>query len=91
MTVTSSGFGLTSTSWAGQTFMSAVTGQAMRIDLDLFCAGCTGTTPNLTVSIRATTGTPALPTGADLAVATIPGFSSGSGGYFTANFASPAT
>jgi len=32
-----------------------------------------------------------LPTGADLATATIPGFNSGAGGYFTANFASPAT
>jgi hypothetical protein len=91
LTVTSSGFGMTSTSWAAQTFLSAVTGQATRIDLDLFCSGCTGTTPNLTVSIRATTGSPAVPTGADLAVATIPGFSSGSGGYFTATFASPAT
>src|SRR6185369_8816274 len=41
-----------------------------------------------TVSIRATTGN--VPTGADLAVATIPGFNSGSGGYFSANFSAPA-
>lgn len=90
-TVTNSGFGVNSTSWAGQTFQAATTGQLVRIDLDLFCSGCTGTTPNLTVSIRATTGTPALPTGADLATASIPGFNTGAGGYFAANFSTPAT
>jgi hypothetical protein len=89
LNVTTSGFAVNATAWAGQTFLAATTGQLTRVDLDLFCSGCTGTTPNLTVSIRATTGTPALPTGADLATATIPGFSSGSGGYFTANFAAP--
>src|SRR5262249_43331399 len=41
------------------------------------------------VSIRATTGSPAVPTGADLATATITGFSSGAGGFFSANFSSP--
>lgn len=90
-TVTGNGFGFTNTSWAGQTFTPAVNGQLKRIDLDLFCSGCTGTTPNLTVSIRATTGSPAVPTGADLATATITGFSSGAAGYFTANFGSPPT
>ena len=89
LTVTTSGFGFTSTSWAGQTFTPAVTGSLSRVDLDLFCSNCTDTTPNLTVSIRATTGN--VPTGADLAVATIPGFNSGSGGYFSANFSAPAT
>src|SRR5262249_41360590 len=52
-------------------------------------SGCTGTAPNITASIRATSG--GLPTGADLATATIPGFSSGSGAFFTATFGSPAT
>src|SRR5207248_4290892 len=88
-TVTNSGFGFNSTSWAGQTFKAGVTGQLTRMDVDLFCSGCTGTTPNITVSIRATTGSPAVPTGADLATATITGFSSGAGGYFTATFATP--
>jgi hypothetical protein len=87
--VTTSGFGFNSTAWAGQTFTAGVTGDLTRVDLDLFCSGCTGTTPNITVSIRATAGSPAVPTGADLASATIPGFSSGAGGYFSANFASP--
>jgi hypothetical protein len=91
LVVTSSGFGVTTTAWAGQTFTPAATGLLVRTDLDLFCAGCTGTTPNLTVSIRATAGTPAVPTGPDLAVATIPGFSTPSGGYFAAEFASPVT
>jgi hypothetical protein len=91
LTVTNSGFGFNSTAWAGQTFLQAVTGPVTRIDLNLFCSSCTGTTPNLTVSIRATAGAPAVPTGADLATATIPGFSSGAGGFFSANFATPAT
>ena len=89
--VTNNGFGVTSTSWAGQTFTPAVTGPVTEVDLDLFCSSCTGTTPNLTVSIRATTGATPVPTGADLASATIPGFNSGSGGFFAATFASPPT
>jgi len=89
LTVTTSGFGFTSTSWAGQTFTPAVTGNLSRLDLDLFCSSCTGTTPNLIVSIRATAGN--VPTGSDLAAATISGFNSGSGGYFSANFSTPAT
>jgi hypothetical protein len=88
-TVTNSGFGFDTTNWFGQTFTAGVTGTLSRADIDLFCSGCTGTTPNITVSVRATSGN--LPTGADLATATIPGFSSGSGGFFTANFATPPT
>lgn len=91
LTVTSSGFGMNSTTWIAQTFTPSVTGALTRVDLDLFCSGCTGTNPNLTVSIRATAGSPQVPVGADLATATIPGFSSGAGGYFSAVFASPVT
>ncbi|MGE4069583.1 MAG: beta strand repeat-containing protein [Lysobacterales bacterium] len=87
--VTTSGFGFTSTAWFGQTFTAGASGQLTQVDVNLFCSGCTGTTPNITVSIRAASGD--LPTGADLATATIPGFSSGAGGYFTATFASPPT
>ena len=89
--VTSNGFGFTSTSWAGQTFTPAVSGQLTRLDVSLFCSGCSGTTPDLTVSIRATTGATPVPTGADLATATITGFSDNTGAYFTANFSTPAT
>src|ERR1700727_188197 len=55
----------------------------------LFCTGCTGSTPDLTLSIRATSG--GLPTGADLASATIAGFNNGAATYHTASFASPIT
>lgn len=90
-TVTSSGFGFSSTAWVAQTFTPTVSGEMTQADLNLFCSGCTGTTPNLTVSIRATTGTTPVPTGADLATGTIAGFNSGSGGYYSAVFASPLT
>ena len=89
LSVTNSGFGFNVTNWVGQTFEPAVTGQMTRADLNLFCSGCTGTFPNLTVSVRATAG--GVPTGADLATATIPGFNSGAGGFFAANFLTPAT
>jgi hypothetical protein len=90
-TVTNSGFGFNSTSWAGQTFIAGATGPVTRADIDFFCSGCTGTTPNLTIAIRAATGSPALPTGPDLATATITGFNTGAGGYFSAFFATPTT
>jgi uncharacterized repeat protein (TIGR01451 family) len=86
-TTTGTSFG--TTSWGGQTFIPAVTGQLVKVDVQLFCSGCTGTTPNLTLSIRNTSG--GLPTGADLATATISGFSSGTASYYTASFGSPPT
>ncbi len=89
-TVGTSGVGITITTWGGQAFTPAVTGLLTRIDINLFCSGCTGTTPNLTLSLRATSG--GLTTGADLASATITGFGNGGvASYFTANFGSPAT
>ena len=91
-TVTPNGFGITNTSWAGQTFTPTVTGQLKRVDVELFCAACTTNSPNITLSIRATTGSPAVPTGADLATATLPGFNDGgAGGPKTFTFASPIT
>jgi hypothetical protein len=86
-TATGTSFG--TTSWGGQTFIPAVTGTLVKADVQLFCSGCTGTTPNLTLSVRNTSA--GLPTGADLATATIPGFSSGSGIYYTVTFGAPAT
>ncbi|MGN6183495.1 MAG: beta strand repeat-containing protein [Thermoanaerobaculia bacterium] len=88
-TVGTSGVGITTTTWGGQTFTPSVTGQLVRVDVNLFCSGCNGTIPNLTLSLRATSGN--LPTGADLASATIPGFNSGASGYYTATFGSPVT
>ncbi len=70
-----SGVGITTTTWGGQTFTPSVNGLLTAADINLFCSGCTGTTPNLTVSLRATSG--GLPTGADLATGTITGFGNG--------------
>jgi len=86
--VSDNGFAFSSTAWAGQTFTAGVSGQLTQLDADLFCSGCTGTTPNLTVSIRAT-NVSGVPTGADLASATLTGFSGS--GYFAVTFGSPAT
>ncbi|HLX09890.1 MAG TPA: carboxypeptidase regulatory-like domain-containing protein [Thermoanaerobaculia bacterium] len=83
-----SGVGITTTTWGGQTFTPGRSGVVTEVDINLFCSGCTGTTPNLTLSIRATSG--GLPTGADLASATITGFSNGgAASFFTATFGTP--
>ncbi len=84
-----SGNGVTTTSWTSQTFIPAVSGPLVRADINLFCSGCTGTAPSVTVSLRATTA--GLPTGADLAATTFTTSTSGAGGFFTATFTSPAT
>lgn len=86
-TVGTSGVGVTTTTWGGQTFTPSRSGALTRLDVRLFCSGCTGTTPDLTVSIRATSG--GLPTGSDLATGTIAGFSSGADGSYAATFATP--
>ncbi|HSC50007.1 MAG TPA: carboxypeptidase-like regulatory domain-containing protein [Gaiellaceae bacterium] len=90
--VGANGFGFTNTSWAGQTFTPTVTGQLKRVDVELFCSACTATSPNVTLSIRNTTGATPVPTGADLATATLPGFNDGgAGGLKTFTFPSPIT
>jgi len=86
---TTTGTSFATTSWGGQTFIPAITGKLVKVDVQLFCSACTGTTPNLTLSIRSTSG--GLPTGADLATATISGFSNGSGVYYTGSFGAPPT
>ncbi|MGH9829008.1 MAG: hypothetical protein ACREDR_37800, partial [Blastocatellia bacterium] len=87
-TLGTSGVGVTTTTWGGQTFTPSVTGKVTRVDLNMFCSGCTGTTPNLTLSIRATSAN--LPTGADIASGTITGFSNGGvASFFTVTFATP--
>jgi hypothetical protein len=90
--VTGSGVGITITNWGGQTFTPTNSGQIVKADIRLFCSGCTGTTPNLTLSVRATTNnTPAssVPTGADLGSCTIPGFNSGSSLFYSCTFGTP--
>jgi hypothetical protein len=88
-TIGSNGASFGATTFAGQTFTPGVTGALASADISLFCSGCSGTFPNLTLSVRATSG--GLPTGADLATTTIPGFNSGAATYFTGTFASPPT
>src|ERR1044072_7012478 len=88
-----SGTGLNTTQWLGQTFVRGVTGKLARIDMALFCASCSGTDQPITVEVRTTdssSGT-ALPTSTVLATTTIAGFNSGSSSTFSAVFASPAT
>jgi MBG domain-containing protein/carboxypeptidase family protein/Big-like domain-containing protein len=81
------GVGINTGTFGGQTFTAGMTGQLLKADINLFCAGCSGTTPNLTLSVRATSG--GLPTGPDLTTATIPGFSSGAAVFYAGTF-SPA-
>jgi hypothetical protein len=73
--------------WSSQTFTAGITGQLSAVDVYIYCGACTGTTPNITVSIRATSAD--VPTGADLATATIPGFNSATASYRNAAFSSP--
>jgi hypothetical protein len=89
-----SGFGFTNTSWVAQTFTAGVTGQLSSADVFLFCSGCSGTNPSITMSLRASSGTGqvGLPTGSDLASTTVAGFNdNAAGGYHGATFASPPT
>ncbi|HEX3122573.1 MAG TPA: carboxypeptidase regulatory-like domain-containing protein, partial [Rhodanobacteraceae bacterium] len=73
-----------------QTFTPAVTDRIRQLDLAIVCAtyDCS-TVPDVTVSIRATAGTPAAPTGPDLATATILKKDIAPGGYVSVAFASP--
>ncbi len=75
--------------WFGQTFKAGTSGPLTAADVRMFCNGCSGTAPDITVSIRAVADNK--PTGPDLAVATIPGFLSPTGAYYKATFASPMT
>ncbi|WP_313918637.1 carboxypeptidase regulatory-like domain-containing protein [Tahibacter sp.] len=89
-TLGTQGAGTTATTWLGQTFTPAITGPVVKVDLNLFSLNCAAVSmPNLTVSIRNAAAN--LPTGADLATATIGGFCNGAGAYFTATFAPPVT
>jgi len=87
--LSSSGSGVDTVNWGGQTFTAGLTGPLARADVNVFCSACTGTFPNLTLSLRATSGN--LPTGPDLATATLTGTNGAAAGYLTATFANPAT
>jgi hypothetical protein len=86
-TTTGTGFG--TPNWTGQTFIAGVSGLLVKADGQIFCNGCGATPPDLTLSVRATAA--GLPTGADLATATILGSQFASGGtvLFTGTFGTP--
>ena len=88
-TVSNSGNAITTTTWEAQTFIPGTSGQLSQIDADLFCSACSGTDQPITVDIRSTSG--GAPTSTILATTTIPGFSSGSGQFYSATFSTPAT
>ncbi len=78
---------LDATTWWAQTFTAGVTGTLEKADINLFCSGCTGTAPNLTLALRATSS--GAPTGADIASTTLIGSASGATSYFSGTFSSP--
>jgi hypothetical protein len=86
-TTTGTGFG--AANWTGQTFIAGITGPLVQVDVQLFCFGCGATPPNVAVSIRNTSA--GLPSGADLASATISGaiFADGSTQIATATLSAP--
>ncbi|HYH08004.1 MAG TPA: carboxypeptidase regulatory-like domain-containing protein [Thermoanaerobaculia bacterium] len=89
-TLGTQGAGFNTVTWLGQTFTAAVSGPVTRVDLNFFSLNCGAVTmPNVTVAIRNAAAN--LPTGADLATATVTGFCNGAGGWFTAHFATPFT
>jgi kumamolisin len=88
LSVGSTGNAITTSTWQGQTFVPGVSGSLSRLDLDLFCSGCSGTDPALTVEIRTTSG--GLPTGTVLASTTIAGFSGATAAFYSAVFGAPA-
>ena len=77
------------TAWVGQSFTPALSGRLTRVDVNLFCSFCSGTPPSILVGVRATSG--GLPTGPDLATATIPTIALSGQAYYSAIFATPAT
>ena len=85
--LSTTGVAVSATTWGGQTFTPAISGSLIKADINLFCSNCTGTTPDLILSVRATAS--GLPTGADLATATITGFNSNAGIDYTGVFSTP--
>jgi hypothetical protein len=83
-----SGYGFNNTSLIGQTFTAGTTGKLERAYAYIFCAGCSGTNPNLTLELRTTSsGLPNMSAGGLLASSTIAGTADGAGGIFDFSFA----
>jgi len=75
------------TQLVGQTFTPAISGNLTKLDINLFCSGCSGPDTPVTVEIRTTSG--GVPTATVLASTTIPGFSVANPAFYTATFSSP--
>ncbi|MEA2568905.1 MAG: trimeric autotransporter adhesin, partial [Acidobacteriota bacterium] len=87
-----SGYGFSNTAFIGQTFTPSVTATLTKVDASMFCSGCSGANPNITLEVRTTSaGLPVMTAGGLLASATITGFSSGSSSTKTFVFATPPT
>jgi hypothetical protein len=83
-----SGYPFSNTSLIGQTFTAGTTGKLERAYAYIFCAGCSGTNPNLTLELRTTSsGLPNMSAGGLLASSTIAGTADGAGGMFEFSFA----
>ena len=89
--VSPTGFGFTNTSWAGQTFTPTVSGQLKRVDVELFCSGCTAAGPEHHSVDPGDVRHDAVPARIS-ATATIAGFNDGgAGGLQTFTFATPVS
>ena len=77
----------TSVTWVGQTLVPAVTGALTRLDVSLFCVLCAGSSPEIIVDGKTTSG--GLPTATVLATTTLAGSSGGASTFFSAVFAEP--
>src|ERR1051326_432424 len=75
-----SGNGMTNATWWGQSFTPTISGPLTKLDVQLFCSACSGTTSSIVINVHATSG--GLPTGAALATATVPACNSGVGTYY---------
>lgn len=86
---TSQGSAITNTVWQAQTFTAGMTGNLARIDVSLFCAGCTNPAvlPTVTLELRDVVGGQPGPN--VLATSSIPAFSSGSSSIKQFAFAVP--
>jgi hypothetical protein len=83
-----SGYGFSNSSLIGQTFTAGTTGKLERAYAYIFCAGCSGANPNMTLELRTTSsGVPNMSAGGLLASSTISGTSDGAGGMFEFSFA----
>ena len=79
--------------WAGQTFVPAISGALSGFQVSLSCSGCANATaddkPAILIDVRTTSG--GVPTETVLAATTVPGFSSGSKPFYPATFIDPAS